>query len=90
MSINAALEKIKPVKAEPEANPLPTTTSITARERLLASAASPEHVRKIIATAAEVAPRDRAVAIAEILEDFPDRALRRKLMDHLVQQFRSA
>jgi ParB-like chromosome segregation protein Spo0J len=96
MSINAALEKIKPVKAEPvtatsaEENTR-STTPTTARERLLASATSPADVQKIVAAAAEVTSlRDRAVAIAEILEDFPDRALRRKLMDHLVQQFRAA
>jgi ParB-like chromosome segregation protein Spo0J len=84
ITINAALEKIGPAKARPVVSPL-TTDMTSARERLLASASSPEDVQKMVAAAAEVkAPRDRLVALAEILEDFPDRALRRKFMDHLV------
>jgi ParB-like chromosome segregation protein Spo0J len=77
MTINAALEKIKPAKTE-----------AATRGTLHETASSPEAVQRIVAAAAEAAnPRDRLLAIAEILASFPDRALRRKCVSYLANQY---
>jgi hypothetical protein len=76
----------------PPATEIPTeevATVTTKAERLRASAKSPEGVQKICDAAAEVLDlRDRLVAIAEILDAFPSRELRRKFVTFLGKEYR--
>jgi hypothetical protein len=81
MSINAALEKIKPAKPE-------ATTSAAARGTLQEAASSPEAVQKIVEAAAEaVEPRDRLLAVVKIFEALTDRSLRRKCAAFLAKTY---
>jgi transposase-like protein len=74
----------------PEESPLTTsTTSTTISEKLRTSATSPEDVQRIYDAAAAAAnPRDRLLAIAAILENFPSRGQRNKFVAYLAQAFR--